>query len=151
MSQAAWTMQSPYTYGRHIKADSLEEAVETVKKSFVESGWGLPEGTTNLDFAKIFSAKKIDDNFRPSKVLGFCHPSTAHEVLLAEPASAVLLPCNVVVAMANPGIYQVATISPRFMGQTMQNKEALSDAITSVDNRILEALNGLPVCEGESW
>ena len=142
---AAWTMKSAYTYGRRFRSTGLEEAVATVTEAFKATGFGLPPGTTDIRFDKIFAGKGIDPNFRPSHVLGFCHPHTAHQVLLQEPSVGVLLPCNVVVAACDePGVFEVAAVNPRSMLEMMAQKEDLMSTMLDVDEKIRGGLSGLP-------
>jgi len=138
------SMKSSFAHTRKIKASSFTSALETVKSTFMANGWGLPPGTTSLNFKEIFASKKVDDNFPNMHVFGFCHPQSAHRALTTEPAVAVLLPCNVVVLETSPGEYEVATIAASIMGNIIEKKEELKSLITEIDGKLIGALDALP-------
>jgi len=123
----------------------MEKAVEEVKKAFAAYGFGLPAGTIDLDFKKIFQAKKVDNDFPQLHTLGFCKPNVAHQVLKIEPAAAVLLPCTVAISEIESGVYEVASLSPLAMLDMFQHKDKLKDIIHGVDKDLLGALDSLPI------
>ena len=72
---------------------SYEEAVEKIKSSLKELGFGV---LTEID-VKATLINKIDQDFTKYVTLGACNPGLAFQVLSEEINIGLLLPCNVVV------------------------------------------------------
>lgn len=141
----AFTMRATYTYGRRFRAATFEQALSVTKDAFLNNKWGLPPGTTDIDFHKVFEAKNVDKSFRPMHLFGFCNPQTAHSVLQNEPSAAVFLPCNVAVAEIEPGVYECAAISPAKMFLSMDMKGGeMQGFVDEADQNIIAALDALP-------
>lgn len=82
-----------------VTALAFAEAVERCRAELATEGFGV---LTEIDIqAKL--KEKLDVEVPPNLILGACHPPSAHRALLAVPEVAVLLPCNVAVAVEPRG------------------------------------------------
>ena len=87
-------MSSALKYGmKRIVLFSYEEAVEKIKSSLKEQGFGV---LTEID-VKATLKNKIDQDFTKYVILGAWNPGFAFQVLSDEIDVGLLLPCNVVV------------------------------------------------------
>ena len=75
----------------------FDEAVERCRAELAREGFGV---LTEIDIqAKL--KEKLDVDVERNLILGACHPPSAYRALQAMPAVAVMLPCNVAVAVEN--------------------------------------------------
>lgn len=75
----------------------FEEAVTRCRAELAREGFGV---LTEIDIqAKL--KEKLGVEVGRNLILGACHPPSAHRALQAVPEVAVLLPCNVAVAVEN--------------------------------------------------
>ena len=87
-------MSSALKYGMKLVVPfAYEEAVEKIKSSLKEQGFGV---LTEID-VKATLKNKIDQDFTKYVILWACNPSLAFQVLSEEIDIGLLLPCNVVV------------------------------------------------------
>jgi uncharacterized protein (DUF302 family) len=105
-----------YYFSKTIKA-SFEEAVAKVTEELKKEGFGI---LTEID-VKATLKKKLDVDFRPYRILGACHPPSAHQALLAEDKIGLMLPCNVIVQEFSPGAVEVAAVDPVASMQAIDN------------------------------
>ena len=96
-----------YYFSKELSA-SFDEAVEKVYAALAAEGFGV---LTEIDVRATLK-KKLDVDFRPYKILGACHPESAHRALQLEDKIGLMLPCNVVVQERAPGEVEVAAIDP---------------------------------------
>ncbi len=128
-----------------------DETVETVRGLLGDAGFGV---LTEIDI-KATLKKKLDVDVLPQIILGACRPQLAHVALLAEPAIAALLPCNVVVRSLDDGRTVVEAIDPDVMMSVAGEVAAADDlrtVATDARERLEKALAQLPgtTVEGEN-
>lgn len=74
---------------------TFTEAVARAKQELAREGFGV---LCEIDIqAKLY--EKLGVEVEPNLILGACHPPSAYRALAAVPEVAVLLPCNVTVAV----------------------------------------------------
>jgi len=85
-----------------------EAAVEHVRETFAEAGFGFPAEFSPSDLLN----EKIDADRDPYYVLGACNPAMADRALDAtDERIGALFPCNVVVWQEEPGVQTVYHVS----------------------------------------
>ncbi|MEQ8905313.1 DUF302 domain-containing protein [Ekhidna sp.] len=116
---------------------SFEEAIQKVTEALKEEGFGI---LTEIDVKETLK-KKLDEDFRPYKILGACNPPFAHKALLAEDKIGAMLPCNVIVQQTDDGI-EIAAVDPVASMQAVQNKdlEGIAEEIQSKLKTVIESL-----------
>lgn len=81
-------------YKKKRSIDSgFEEAVEKVKASLKEQGFGV---LMEIDMEETLK-KKLDVDYRRYVILGACNPSNAYKALQTEQDIGLMLPCNVII------------------------------------------------------
>ncbi|CAN5399881.1 DUF302 domain-containing protein [soil metagenome] len=122
---------------------AYDDTVTAVRGLLGEAGFGV---LTEIDIRATLKAK-LDVDVLPQIILGACRPQLAHVALLAEPAIAALLPCNVVVRALEEGGSVVEAIDPDVMmsvaGQG-PSLEALRTVAADARERLTKALAQLP-------
>lgn len=86
----------------------FDTAIQRVTDALKTEGFGV---LTEID-VKATLKKKLDVDFRPYKILGACNPAFAHKSLTIAPEVGLLLPCNVTVSEAEPGVMEVSIVNP---------------------------------------
>jgi uncharacterized protein (DUF302 family) len=97
----------------------FDEAVERVKAELKKDGFGV---LTDIDVRKTLH-EKLGVDFRPYRILGACHPASAHKALLAEDKIGTMLPCNVIVQELAPGRVEIAAIDPLASMAAVKNED----------------------------
>ncbi|MEP2773996.1 MAG: DUF302 domain-containing protein [Fulvivirga sp.] len=97
---------------------SFEEAIQKVTEALKEEGFGI---LTEIDVKETLK-KKLDEDFRPYRILGACNPPFAHKALLAEDKIGAMLPCNVIVQQTDDGV-EIAAVDPVASMQAVGNKD----------------------------
>jgi len=93
-----------------------EAAVEHVRETFEAAGFGIPVEFSVSDMLN----EKIDAGRDPYYVLGACNPAMADRVLDASDGRVgALMPCNVVVWEAEPGVQTVYHVSIMRIGRLL--------------------------------
>ena len=119
-----------YYHEKTLKDASFEEAIQKVTDALKEEGFGI---LTEIDVKETLK-KKLDEDFRPYKILGACNPPFAHIALLAEDKIGAMLPCNVIVQQVNNGV-EVAAVDPVASMQAVEN-EGLSEIAKEIQARL---------------
>ena len=116
---------------------SFEEAIQKVTEALKEAGFGI---LTEIDVKETLK-KKLDEDFRPYKILGACNPPFAHKALLAEDKIGAMLPCNVIVQQTDDGV-EIAAVDPLASMQAVENKdlEGIAEEIQSKLKAVIESL-----------
>jgi uncharacterized protein (DUF302 family) len=84
-----------------------DDAVDHVREAFSEAGFGMAVEFSVSDLLN----EKIDADRDPYYVLGACNPAVADRALDACMELGGLMPCNVVVWQAEPGVQEVYHLS----------------------------------------
>jgi uncharacterized protein (DUF302 family) len=126
-----------YYYEKTLKDVSFEEAIQKVTDALKEEGFGI---LTEIDVQATLK-EKLDEDFRPYRILGACNPPFAHKALLAEDKIGIMLPCNVIVQQKDDGV-AVAAVDPVASMQAVGNKDLgkIAEEIQSKLKSVIENL-----------
>lgn len=94
-------------------------AVERVRALLQDAGFGV---LTEIDL-KATLAGKLGVDVAPRVILGACRPQLAHQAVLADPRIATLLPCNVVIGVADDGRTRIDAFDPAVMTSLVDSTE----------------------------
>jgi uncharacterized protein (DUF302 family) len=116
-----------------------EEAIEHVRETFVEAGFGV---ATEFSPADLLN-EKIGADREPYYVLGACNPNMADRALDASDMRiGGLFPCNVVVWEEEPGVQTVYHVSimkiARLVGMAPDD-ETMADIVADTGELVEEA------------
>jgi uncharacterized protein (DUF302 family) len=111
---------------------ALPRVVDALKKE----GFGI---LTEIDVKKTL-AEKLGVDFRRYRILGACHPPSAHAVLEAEPEVGLLLPCNVIVYELAENRTMVSAFDPLEIARGLPNVEQVAHDVRARLDRVLAAL-----------
>lgn len=114
---------------------SFEEAIEKVKASLKEQGFGV---LTEID-VKDTLRNKLDVDFRKYAILGACNPPNAYKALQAEQDIGLMLPCNVIV-YEKDGKTIIAAIRPT-VAMGMIDNEELKTIAEDIEKRLEKAID----------
>jgi uncharacterized protein (DUF302 family) len=134
----------PEEYGeeRATLAMDHEAAVEHVRETFTDAGFGIPVEFSPSELLN----EKVDADRDPYYVLGACNPEMADRALDESLRVGGLFPCNVVVWQAEPGVQQVYHVSimriARLLG-TAPDDEAWADIVADTGDLDDEAFGNL--------
>ncbi|SMG23161.1 Uncharacterized conserved protein, DUF302 family [Marivirga sericea] len=112
-----------YYHEKTLTNVSFEEAIQKVTEALKEEGFGI---LTEIDVKETLK-EKLDEDFRPYKILGACNPPFAHKALLAEDKIGAMLPCNVIVQQSDDGV-EIAAVDPVASMQAVGNKDLVKIA-----------------------
>jgi len=120
-----------------------EEAVEHVRKTFVDAGFGI---ATEFSPSEMLN-EKVNAGRDPYYVLGACNPAMADRALDAtDRRIGSLFPCNVVVWQEEPGVQTVYHVSimriARLLGM-VDDDEAMEGIIADTGELVDEAFGNL--------
>lgn len=96
-----------YYFAKTLKNTNFEEAILNVTEALKEEGFGV---LTEID-VRATMKKKLNEDFRPYRILGACNPHYAFRALSAEDKIGAMLPCNVIVQQVDGGV-EVAAVDP---------------------------------------
>jgi uncharacterized protein (DUF302 family) len=117
---------------------SYDEALAQLPELLKAQGFGV---LTEIDVKETLK-KRLGVDFRRYKILGACHPPSAHKALSAVADIGLMLPCNVVVYEGEGGKTVVSAIDPvATIGA--QGLAELADVAADVRSRLAKALEGL--------
>ena len=122
-----------YFFSKTINKD-FDETIERVKEVLQENGFGV---LTEIDIKGTLK-KKLDVEFNRYRILGACHPPSAHKALQAENKIGLMLPCNMIVQEVGDGQVEVAAIDPIASMQAVDNNQL--GAVAQEVQRLLQAV-----------
>lgn len=118
---------------------SFEQAVARCREELAAAGFGV---LTEIDIqAKL--REKLGVEVEPNLILGACHPPSAHRALAAVPEVAVLLPCNVAIAVER-GRTVVRAMNPEGAMRMFDDSElrAVASEVSGRLRGVVERLEG---------
>ncbi len=126
-----------YHFSKIVHTD-FETAIATVTAALQAEGFGV---LTDIDI-KATLHKKLGVDFRPYRILGACHASSAYQALQAEERIGLMLPCNVIVRETETGAVEVSAVDPVASMLAIQN-ESLGEVATMVQAKLQKVVEGL--------
>lgn len=117
---------------------SFESAVSSVTEALQKEGFGV---LTEIDVPAVMK-KKLGVTMRPYKILGACHPQSAHRALEVEDKIGTMLPCNVIVQELSEGEVEVAAVDPVASMQAISNPK-LADVAMQVRAKLRGVIDSL--------
>ena len=126
-----------YNISRKTRGD-FDAVIARVKDALKTEGFGV---LTEIDVAGTLKAK-INQDFRPYRILGACNPNYAFQALSEEPHIGVMLPCNVIVQRYDNGEVEVSSIDPATAMEAVGNPklEALASQVRAALQRVVESV-----------
>lgn len=124
--------------GKKIVGKSFEEVENAVIEALKPEGFGV---VTQMNMEKTFK-EKLNEDFRPYKILGVCNPKFAFEALKQDDKIGVMLPCNVCIQQLDDSTIELFAINPNEV-MTGFNVEGLEAFAQQVTERLARALDGV--------
>lgn len=122
--------------GKKIVGKSFEEVENAVIEALKPEGFGV---VTQMNMEKTFK-EKLNEDFRPYKILGVCNPKFAFEALKQDDKIGVMLPCNVCIQQLDDSTIELFAINPNEV-MTGFNVEGLETFAQQVTERLTRALD----------
>ena len=116
----------------------MAETLASAREALAAQGFGI---ITEIDLAATLKAK-IGAEVPDQVILGACRPQLAHQAVLADPAIAALLPCNVVVRAVAEDTCVVEAFDPEAMSRIAQD-DAVAAVAADARTRLIAALAAL--------
>lgn len=114
---------------------TFEEAERLVTEELKKEGFGV---LTQIDIQEKLK-EKLDVDFRKYKILGACHPPSAHKALEAEDKIGVMLPCNVILQEVTGDKVQIAAVNPIESMKAVNNNK-LMDIAGDISERLKKVI-----------
>ena len=125
-------------------SQDFDSTVEATRAALAEEGFGV---LTEIDLAATLK-EKLDADLPPYLILGACRPPLAQAAVAADPSVGTLLPCNVVVRVAE-GRTVVEALDPRIMSQ-LSESDAIDQVAADAADRLTRALEAVAAGPGQS-
>jgi len=137
-AKKSWNIGHPtYTKNARLPGADFDATVEKVRTELSKEGFGV---LTEIDL-KATMKKKLDIDVPRYLILGACNPPLAHQAVSAEPGIGALLPCNVMVAEEEDGVF-VGAIDPGAMFSVVgrADVEAIAEEVGARLDRVLKGI-----------
>lgn len=128
---------SSYVFGKSVNL-SFDEAVQRVTAELAKVGFGV---LTEIDVQATMK-KKLGLDMKPYRILGACNPMYASQAIAAEPEIGALLPCNVVVRVADDERVWIDVMDPKAV-LTLVDHPAVATLAAEVRGKLEQALAGI--------
>jgi uncharacterized protein (DUF302 family) len=125
-------------------SQDFDSTVEATRAALAAEGFGV---LTEIDLAATLK-EKLDADLPPYLILGACRPPLAQAAVAADPSVGTLLPCNVVVRVAE-GRTVVEALDPRIMSQ-LSESDAIDQVAADAADRLTRALEAVAAGPGQS-
>jgi uncharacterized protein (DUF302 family) len=125
-------------------SQDFDSTVEATRAALAAEGFGV---LTEIDLAATLK-EKLDADLPPYLILGACRPPLAQAAVAADPSVGTLLPCNVVVRVAE-GRTVVEALDPRIMSQ-LSESDAIDQVAADAADRLTRALEAVAAGPGRS-
>lgn len=126
-----------YYFEKTLSNIDFDAAIERVTEALKAEGFGI---LTEID-VKATMKKKLDEDFRPYKILGACNPPYAFKALQAEDRIGAMLPCNVIVQQKGEKI-EVAAVDPIASMQAIENQD-LGEIALEIQAKLQKVIDNL--------
>lgn len=126
-----------YYFEKTLSNIDFDAAIERVTEALKAEGFGI---LTEID-VKATMKKKLDEDFRPYKILGACNPPYAFKALQAEDRIGAMLPCNVIVQQKGEKI-EVAAVDPIASMQAIENQD-LGEIALEIQAKLQRVIDNL--------
>jgi len=126
-----------YYFEKTLSNIGFDIAIERVTEALKAEGFGI---LTEID-VKATMKKKLDEDFRPYKILGACNPPYAFKALQAEDRIGAMLPCNVIVQQKGENI-EVAAVDPLASMQAIENQD-LGEIALEIQAKLRKVIDNL--------
>jgi uncharacterized protein (DUF302 family) len=122
--------------GMSVRLDvPLDEALQRARTALADQGFGI---LTEIDVAATLRTK-LGVEVAPQVILGACNAPLAREGLRIEPDLGLLLPCNVVVRVAQDGTTLVSALDPELL-VSVPGRPELAPIAAEAKTRLQSAL-----------
>ncbi|MDH5186262.1 MAG: DUF302 domain-containing protein [candidate division WOR-3 bacterium] len=123
-----------YGYTKELNL-AFDEAVKKVTEELKKAGFGI---ITQIDLKAKFK-EKLGIDFKKYLILGACHPTSAHQAILAEENIGLMLPCNVIV-YEKEGKTIISIIKPTVAMEMIKNEE-LKKIASEVEGKLKQVFD----------
>jgi uncharacterized protein (DUF302 family) len=114
---------------------TFQQAEEKITEALKQKGFGI---LTKIDFAAKMK-EKLNQDVRPTVILGACNPGLAYEAYSRDPDMLLLVPCNVTLEQISPTEIKIGIIKPTSMLKSL-NRPDLTAMAQEADGILEQAL-----------
>lgn len=124
-----------YHISKRLEGADFDTVVADVREALSGQGFGV---LTEIDVQATLR-EKLGEEIDPYLILGACNPPLAHRAIGAAPEVGVLLPCNVVVRVAD-GDVVVDAMDPASVMQVVDNP-GVAEVASEVRDRLASVVD----------
>jgi uncharacterized protein (DUF302 family) len=124
-------------FEKTIKA-TMSVAEEKVTEALKQKGFGI---LTKIDFACKMK-EKLNQEVRPTLILGACNPALAYEAYSQDKNMLLLVPCNVTLEQVSDAEVKISMIRPTAMLKALEkpNLVAMAKQADDVLDKVIQEL-----------